>query len=279
MSRAEILSLTNLVDASAGGGYTLPAELTDAYRIYCRVRAIEVPAPNPLYLDTAAARLVSAVAAGKSADVLKLGTAVAQAETDRQATEKARAVLAAAIEQAGNAATSAASDLTETIISKHLRPALAEVYARAREVSAQLDGYGLDPHRLITAPSKVRNAYAELPTLVARSMAIFTARKHANFIGHREPQHDANGLFADYRRPLALSPQWKPPAQIPRIPAPADPAERLLWIVSEAAAPAQPWLPTMAEQDAAWWNQFGEGVENRAQRHRDAQAIGARIGA
>ena len=40
MSRAEILSLTNLVDASTGGGYTLPAELTDAYATYCRVRAI-----------------------------------------------------------------------------------------------------------------------------------------------------------------------------------------------------------------------------------------------
>ena len=150
MSRAEILSLTNLVDASSGGGYTLPAEVTDAYATYCRVRAIEVPEPNPLHLDTAAARLVSAVAGGTSADVLELGTAVAQAETDRQATEKARAVLAAAIEQTGNAATSVASDRTETIISQHLRPALAEVYARAREVSAHLDGYGLDPHQLIT---------------------------------------------------------------------------------------------------------------------------------
>lgn len=280
MSRAEITSLTNLVDASAGGGYTLPPELTDAYRIYRRVKAIEVPEPNPLHLDTAAARLVSAVAGGKSVDVLELGAAVAQAETDRRATELARAVLADAIEQAGNAATSVASGLTEQVISAHLRPALDEVYARVREVSAQLDGYGLDdPHRLVTAPAKVRTAYGALPALVARVTAILTARKYANFIGHREPQHDANNLFADYRQPLALSPQWKPPAQIPRIPAPHDPTERLLWTVSEAAAPAQPWLPTMAEQDAAWWNQFGEGVENRAQRHRDAQAIGARIGA
>jgi len=209
-----------------------------------------------------------------SADVLELGTAVAQAETDRQATEKARAVLAAAIEQAGNAATSVASDLTETIITQHLRPALDEVYARVRAVSAQLDGYGLDPHRLVTAPSKVRGAYGELPCLLARVAAILTARKHANFLGHRESQHDASGLFADYQTPLALSPQWKPPAQIPRIPAPADPTERLLWIVSEAAAPAQPWLPTMAERDAAWWSQFGEAQEMRATRAMSARAYG-----
>ncbi len=229
---------------------------------------------TPLHVDTAAARLVSAVAAGTSVDVLELGTAVAQAETDRQTTEKARAVLAAAIEQAGNAATSVASDLTEQVISQHLRPALAELYARVREVSAQLDGYGLDPHRLITAPAKVRNAYAELPALVARSTAIFTARKHVNFIGHREPQHDASNFYADYQTPLALSPQWKPPAQIPRIPAPADPTERLPWIVSEAAAPAQPWLPTMAEQDAAWWSQFGEAQEMRAAHAMSARAYG-----
>lgn len=89
---------------------------------------------------------------------------------------------------------------------------------------------------------------------------------------------DAN-RFADFANPLAFAPQWRPPAQIPRLPWPTDPTAALLWLVSEKVAPARPWLPTVAEQDAAWRDKLGEAQQMRASRHRDAVAIGARIGA
>jgi hypothetical protein len=106
---------------------------------------------------------------------------------------------------------------------------------------------------------------------------LYTARRWANTIGHREPEHDGSHLFAEFADPLALSPWWKPPAPIPQTPAPQDPVERLLWLVSEAAAPAKPWLPTVAEQDEAWWARFGEAQQTRARAHHDALAISARI--
>jgi hypothetical protein len=111
---------------------------------------------------------------------------------------------------------------------------------------------------------------------MARRSGILHARRLANAIGHRTPQHDSNHLYASSAKPFSFHPDWKLPAPIPRPPWPEDPTESLLWIVSPAAAAAQPWLPTIAEQDAAWWAQFGEVIENRQRLHRDGLAIGAR---
>jgi hypothetical protein len=193
--------------------------------------------------------------------------------------DQAQIVMGLAVEQAGSAATNLASALTEQIIVKHLRPALERVHREAREVAGALAGYGLDPRTLLAAPAKARNAYGSLPTLVARRKGIYRARRWANTIARLDPQHDVNGLFVEFRAPLAFHPHWKLPAQIPGVPAPEDETERLIWVVSEAAGVGEPWLPTVSEQDAAWWAQFGEGVEMRASRHRDGLAIGARIGA
>ncbi len=279
MSRMEINTLTSLVESAEAVGYTLPSELLDAHRTYVRVKAVEIPQPKTLEADTAAARIVSAVAAGETPDPSALAHEVNRAALAGRDYDQAKIVMGLAVEQAGNAATNLASDLTEQIIVKHLRPALEQVHREAREVAGALKGYGLDPHTLITAPAKARNAYGSLPTLVARRKGIYRARRWANTIGNREPQHDVMGMFVEFERPLAFHPHWKLPAQIPGVPAPEDETERLIWVVSEAAAIGQPWLPTVEEQDAAWWAQFGKGVETRASKHRDGLAIGARIGA
>ncbi len=47
-------------------------------------------------------------------------------------------------------------------------------------------------------------------------------------------------------------------------------------MVSEALAPAKPWLPTVAEQDKAWLAVFGERLEQQRRYAANAQAIGAR---
>jgi hypothetical protein len=221
---------------------------------------------------------VSAVAAGETPDPNALAHEVNRGALAGRDYAQAKIVMGLAVEQAGNAATNLASDLTEQIIVKHLRPALEQIHREAREVAAALKGYGLDPHTLITAPAKARNAYGSLPTLVARREGIYTARRWANTISHREPQHDVMGMFGEFERPLAFHPHWKMPAQIPGVPAPEDKTERLIWVVSDAAV-GQPWLPTVEEQDAAWRAQFGEDREMRASKHRDGLAIGARIGA
>jgi len=50
----------------------------------------------------------------------------------------------------------------------------------------------------------------------------------------------------------------------------------LAWVVSDAVAPARPWLPTTVEQDERWWVMSGEKSERFAQSRRDAEAAGAR---
>ena len=278
MSRMEIQSLTTVVDSSSAGGYTLPAELLDAHAIYRRMRALTAPEPPPLDLDAAAARLLDQVAAGHDADPLAAGRELDDADRDRQAVIRAGQLLAAGIEQAATAATTLADGLTERIITDHLRPALDELHYQARQTAAALTGYGLDPHTLVTAPAKVRAAYGRLPELAARRRVILHARRLVNVVGHRTPRHDRGGLFATFANPLHFHPAWQHPAPVPPIPFPTGEVDTLLWIVSDEVAPAQPWLPTVAEQDAAWWALFGDGITARARNHRDALAIGARIG-
>ncbi len=272
MNRAQTMALAKLIDSAEAGGYTLPAKLLDAWRTYQRVKALDVPTRETLSPEAAAARIVSTVAAAESPDVTGLARELANARLEDEADEHARGILARASDQAGEAAITVAYDLTETIISKHLAPALAEAFARTREAAAALDGYGLDLHRLMTAPAKVRNAYADLPALAAKRQTILTASKSANAVGNREPQRDTTGLFADFRKPLTFFPTWRHPARIPAIPFPADQIERLLWFVGDAATAAEPWLPTMAERDAAWEAQFGDEERARATRNIAARA-------
>ena len=64
MSRMKNNALTRLVESAEAGTFTLPADVVAAHHIYTRVRAVELAELEPLHADTAAARLVSAVAAG-----------------------------------------------------------------------------------------------------------------------------------------------------------------------------------------------------------------------
>lgn len=61
---------------------------------------------------------------------------------------------------------------------------------QARVAAGVLAGYGLSLERRITAPAKVRNAYAELPRLVSQRQAIYTARRQTNQLGRLVPVHD-----------------------------------------------------------------------------------------
>lgn len=264
MSRAQNHSLAQLVELAEAGHYSLPVELLDSFSTSQRIRALEVPPTPPLDPETAAARVVADLTAGREPDLLAVGRAVSEATAGGQVFDQTQRILGLAIEQAGDAATQLAADLTERIITEHLRPALEDVHEQARQAAAVLAGHSLDPASLLAAPAKVRNAYLALGPLVSRRSAILTARRGANSTGQRTAQHDVSGLFALFRRPLAFFPHWRLPAQIPSLPIPDDPTEALLWLVSDEAAAAKPWLPTVAEQDAAWWDQFGEAQQMRA---------------
>lgn len=256
MSRMQINALTQIVDSAEAGGYTLPVELTDALTVYRRVTALTLSEPRGHNPEETAARLVHTLAEGKEVDLTALAAGMSDAELEAKVAAQVQHVVTLAREQAAGAATNLAADLTERIITDHLRPAFDDVHAQARDAAAALDGHGLDPHSLVTAPAKARNAYASLPLLVARKTTILQAHRLANAIGFRRPAHDVQNIFSAFADPLAFHPQWKHPAPVPRPPVPENAVERLLWMAGPEGAVGKPWLPTVAEQDAAYEAQF-----------------------
>src|SRR4051794_5764589 len=111
MSRMEINALTRLVNGADAAGYRLPSELADAFRTYERLHAMTLEPPTVVELDTAAARVVAAAAAGEDPDLLAAASLVDQADTDRLTHEQAKRILERATEQAAHTATSLCADL------------------------------------------------------------------------------------------------------------------------------------------------------------------------
>ncbi len=228
MTRAQINTLTSLIDSAEAGGWTLPADVLEAHRIYRHVAALNLEPPAALDAYTAAARIVTATTAGEPVDPLAAGRELRHAEEERQAHDQAKRILQLAVDQAATAAGNLAAERTEQIITDYLAPALEDVHAQAREAAAALKGHPLDGPSMAAAPTKARAAYVSLTALVTRRQLIFTARRWANNVGYRVPQHDDAGLFAEFANPTALMPRWQPGMR-PAINAPEGSVERLLW--------------------------------------------------
>jgi len=199
-------------------------------------------------------------------DVDALASEIDDATTRRRITDTASTVRAAAVELAGDLATSLAADAADRIITDHLRPAFDDVLEQARAAAAKLGSHGLNPRALLSAPKAARDSFHDLERLADRHRAIQTARIKANSIGLRQPEHDVEYIFSTFRRPMEFAPGWVAnTARLPRPPYPDDPTESIYWLVTdEQAIAAGPWLPTTAEHDSVWWSVFGEGVETRA---------------
>jgi len=209
MSNAQNSTLAKLVGNAEAGGYELPAELVDAWQTVERVRAaLDLGVPGSLPIEDAAARVVAAVASGKTPDMLEVGREMHRLEGERQAHGHASRALAEAREQAAAAAVSIAVDMTERLISDHLPAALEDVYAKAKESAPALMGFEKRPP--YAAPAKAAKAYDDLTRLAERRSVIFAARDWVNFIGSREPMHAGANMFVEFERPELLTPWWSP---------------------------------------------------------------------
>jgi hypothetical protein len=245
--------LDRLVAGARSGDYTLPPRLLDAHRAARLLGELDLPAPVPFGRDDAAAHLVGAAMDGRPLDPMGLCAETHRSRTDRLLHQEAIELLRGATRRAQDGAVCEATEACDRIITEHLRPAYREVLQQAREVARRLgpcidDQFRPDTARIITASLRIRNAYLALPELVRRHSAILAARDLANALGDRTPQGDAQGLFAVLERPPADRPL------------PADDTARLLWLVSDEAQEWNPWLPTVAEQDASWRAHVGRTV-------------------
>jgi hypothetical protein len=277
--RARISALTSLVQSTNAGSYSLPTDVIEAHSVWQRLKQTQLPPLRELHVEDVAGRIVHSATSGETPDILGVGAEFDQVQAERRAYDHALTVLRLAVEQAGNAAVAAASDATERIITEHLRLAHDELMEQARETATLLKPYSdaafrLDLQDIVAATStKVRSAYLGLSALLERYRLIQQARTKANQVGLRTVEHEHAQLFATFEQPMAFFPTWKPPARIPLLPFPEDETARLLRLVSDQTAKAKPWFPTLAEQDAAWWGQFGEQITRANTNRHNARAM------
>jgi len=162
---------------------------------------------------------------------------------------------------------SAARDVADTIITEHLRPRYDQTMSQARKLVPSLAGASLTTEALVTGPAKVREAWQAMRELEHQRSVLVTARGHANKAGERNPQQDTNYEFSTLRKPRALFPGLADTVATPRNwGIPKEPVARMLWFLTDAQT-AEPWLPTVAEQDQAWEAVYGEA-------HRKVAAAG-----
>jgi hypothetical protein len=210
--------------------------------------------------------------------VVKAGMKLHRAGDDLQAHAAAQRIFVEAIEQAGVAAVNVAAVHADRIVTDNLAPAMGDIYEKARRCGETLAGHPLDARRLLDAERPIQDAYRELERLVARQSLIWEARRWANAVGFRRPEHDGGGTFLHFERPGEV-PGWSHAAgRWPGLDAlaPAEPLARLLWLLSPELAAARPWLPTVAEQDERWLTENAGILEQQRAGVALAQHVGAR---
>jgi hypothetical protein len=266
-----IIALKILVDQQEAGGYTLPRPLLDAYQRSIAAAAILAPPSQAFAPQDAADQIVRCLTDGADPDLADLAQRVRHATEAGNDRELAHRILAVAAEMTQNTAVNIAADLADVVITDHLRPVFAANLERVAGHGTILGGYPLDTRALISAPAKVRSAWTAVKACADRHRLLIEARSRVNTAGLRQPQRDTTGMYAAFELPRALFPGLSDQARMPQLPFPADPVDMMLWLVGDAAR-AKPWLPTVDEQDAAWWAQHGEGVEKRRTGQAMAEA-------
>ena len=272
--RGRLLALSRVIEHQRVGGYDLPGDVLEAHSAYQRAQAIPVPErPALRHPDTAATALVDQLASGQDVDLLATAGDITAAQDEARRVDVAQQLYALVVERVGERTSMVAIGAADRIITEHLRPAHTQVLDDAHGHAAKLGGASLDGPGW-DAPAKVRTARRELAELADRLRAIRTARLDVITLAEQTPEHDTGHNFALLRRPQALAPGLSPgPRMLPRLDVPADPVSMLVWLVT-VAEPAEPWLPSTAEQDAAWFDVFGQ-----AQQARRAAAVSARANA
>ena len=264
-----------VVNGQAVGHYTLPDALLAAHDDVARIAGLALPAYQQIHFADAGCGLVDAAARGEEPDVAGLLDELRGVVAEADARRLAELALVEAREVATTRLVSAVRATADETITGHLRPAHDEILEQARAAVADLDGHPPVPAELINASAKIRGAYGRLGDLAHRLDLVRRARSTIIGITGQTATHDVNGLFSGFANPLVF---WggQPPPAMARIPAPVDPIPRLAWLVGDGAA-GEPWLPTIAEQDAAWEaSTYGERTRQLAQGALNAQAIGAR---
>jgi hypothetical protein len=285
------LNVEKLINFAEVGEFTLPEKLTEAYQVYQRVRAHgDDLEPFTLYHEKiAAADLVAAAHRGEDLDLIELGRKFIASRDEGQAYDWSIIIVREALELATEQPESIIDELADEIILEHLQPAHQSVLAEAVEV---ITATGAEPiNELLNSPRlaiydgrherATRSALRQLAPLADRFAAILAARDRVNIAGGpnwstpRHLEYDLDHAFAYVNKPQVLADGWsfEVVTPLPRPEIPVDPMEKLVWFAT-TGQPAEPWLPTVAQQDGAWLTLFGPRLEKiRGQQWPIGQAV------
>jgi hypothetical protein len=216
------LNVEKLINFAEVGEFTLPEQLTQAYEVYQRVRAMgDNLEPFELrHEKILAAELVAAAHRGEDVSLIELGREFIASRDEGQAFDWSRIIMREALELATEQAESIVDELADEIILEHLQPAHKRVLAAALEV---VDAIGVEPiTELLNSPRlaiydgrherNVRSALRALAPLADRFAAILAARDRINIAGGvnwstpRRVEHDLDHAFAYVSKPEALAP-------------------------------------------------------------------------
>ncbi|MGH3484342.1 MAG: hypothetical protein ACRDPQ_14040 [Nocardioidaceae bacterium] len=165
----------------------------------------------------------------------------------------------------------------DQLVTESLRPAFEKCVAEHAKSYGIMREHGeLDHGRLLGAPQKVRVAALTEATTVETWTAIQTARDDLHRVGYK-PEQDVEGEFltvkvgAQRRHSNRLAHGSKTPP-----PWPTDGVLAFLrWVADNGA---ELWMPTRAEQDAAFDAAYGEAIRDQRQRVQQQQALASTVG-
>jgi hypothetical protein len=252
-----------------GGFFTLPAAITDAYAV-ARCLIDERAKSGVDLVGPARRRLHEATFdAANGRGGWPTGEEVVQAELAQQAVDVRVGALDAALEVARDHFASTVQEMADVVVSDYLRPRFDKVLADTLPAATAVADFGGDLAAIIGAPKATRDAWLALDGLVRSYQTLRRARTTA-YAG-RTPKLDVQGVFSEMRNLPDIWPSWRQQVDPP---GPTDPKARLCWLVT---GPAEPWLPTLAQQDERYEERFATELEN-ARRSRLIAAGGVHAG-
>ncbi len=134
----------------------------------------------------------------------------------------------------------------ESIITEHLRPALAQVMEEVRDLEPKLEGRSVEaPQNFLRASAEAREAFNTLNDVAYRYDGIRAAQQAAGRLLDG-PQVDTGHKFREFRDPTALGITIGGMAGRSQ-PVPEHRLTRLVWTAT--VGKDQVWMPTPAEQD------------------------------
>lgn len=240
-----------LFDLAAEGRFTLPADLLawrsgiDDLRVRLQDAQNRATLADPGGVQSQLANALPGWAAeGKVPDGWVADLLAAQDEQARAMAEAT--ILDDAVSRAESAMVRLVVDAADEVLTKHLRPVLADVVAKVRKATDGVSVPWDQPSRLARADAKVRAAYAVVEDANVVYEAIRRAQGQLQLLT-ADAEPDAYGAYNELRNIDEVFPNraWSRSA----VPWPTHPLARLVWVCTP---PREPWMPTGSEVMARW---------------------------